>query len=883
MSSSSYGPTSQGNNTTLSIPGNAYNVVIDVRGKPGASGGSDQNGNGGSGGKARKGRFTINDYIAVTLRSWKNTSGPDGGGSCTDTGGRSGGASEAGSGGTGGLQTGCSGGGGGGGGGAGVQVGSIWLIIAGGGGGGGGGSWDQSGNDGSNAGSFGGTATAIGPNGGGNGSSPPGDGGGGGGGGGGSSGGSGGSAGADQQSRSTGGGGGGSAYRSNLVSLISGTDAEHDGDSDVIISYDYKVAEIEYFRATPNPDSSSPYDVTLQWKIIDAPNGSASIDQSVGVVTLDSNGNSESSTTVSTGLSPSNEILTKTYTLTVTSADGTQLSQSITVAVVDGSISTTHSTFFSSGSISFSELRTNFKESSSGQITASELLRNTNVLDTNPIVPDATENADIGYSRTPNITGTTVTVSGQSYSVGGTSYPVQGKLWVPTNLIDNPIDLVVAYHGTITLDTSPGATTILDASNTNLTLLKGNEIGIDDKIIFSVAYPQDGITVAQNINVLTQAQLSTFEFGDNLPYARAALLWAKNNLNSYLSSIGLSQRTNNVYMFGHSQGGSLVHKLNTLETTDGAVVNAPGPIRLDVTCENQENLGLVGPGRTLNPTNVTCQKLFNAYGSAATASEYQDVSLLYDYVTGHKATITYLQALDDPTGGTSGVGQVYWMGELTAAMSANGQSYNYITVPTGGHDAFYKPQNTTLHRAIRGVVGGYGVNLSISQFRNSIKYYNLKQVGGVIDLDIDSQNWNSNLNRNIVKEFELSGNCDSSDTYYYVSPHTAAAKFDNTSTYNLTILVSGSVKGSDGMNPIARSQNALSRTGSKLVTPNGNGGNAMEVDTTNGSIDINVSGSIIRGNKFKFGNFTDGAAITGTNYDVTILSGGSITGTFNAT
>jgi len=51
--------------------------------------------------------------------------------------------------------------------------------------------------------------------------------------------------------------------------------------------------------------------------------------------------------------------------------------------------------YFSSGSISFSQLRTNFAERSSGTISASQLRRNTNVAEENPIVPDSTENEQI--------------------------------------------------------------------------------------------------------------------------------------------------------------------------------------------------------------------------------------------------------------------------------------------------------------------------------------------------------------------------------------------------------------------------------------------------------------------------------------------------------
>jgi len=51
--------------------------------------------------------------------------------------------------------------------------------------------------------------------------------------------------------------------------------------------------------------------------------------------------------------------------------------------------------YFSSGSISFSQLRTNFAERGSGEMKASDLRRNTNLREENPIVPDSTENEQI--------------------------------------------------------------------------------------------------------------------------------------------------------------------------------------------------------------------------------------------------------------------------------------------------------------------------------------------------------------------------------------------------------------------------------------------------------------------------------------------------------
>jgi hypothetical protein len=51
--------------------------------------------------------------------------------------------------------------------------------------------------------------------------------------------------------------------------------------------------------------------------------------------------------------------------------------------------------YFGSGAISFSQLRSNFAERGSGEMRASDLRRNTNLGEENPIVPDSTENENI--------------------------------------------------------------------------------------------------------------------------------------------------------------------------------------------------------------------------------------------------------------------------------------------------------------------------------------------------------------------------------------------------------------------------------------------------------------------------------------------------------
>ena len=55
--------------------------------------------------------------------------------------------------------------------------------------------------------------------------------------------------------------------------------------------------------------------------------------------------------------------------------------------------------YFGSGAISFSAMRSTFRlNNPTGTISASELLRNTDVTNTDPILPDATENSDVATS-----------------------------------------------------------------------------------------------------------------------------------------------------------------------------------------------------------------------------------------------------------------------------------------------------------------------------------------------------------------------------------------------------------------------------------------------------------------------------------------------------
>jgi hypothetical protein len=113
-------------------------------------------------------------------------------------------------------------------------------------------------------------------------------------------------------------------------------------------------------------------------------------------------------------------------------------------------------------------------------------------------------------------------------------------------------------------------------------------------------------------------------------------------------------------------------------------------------------------------------------------------------------------------------------------------------------------------------------NLALSQFRNTIKYYYITQTGTDTNFDIDAQTWNSNLNKNIRKWMYVQGTIGSN------SVSSSAADFNST-TYNLTIDVSGGIYGAGGS------------SGTSATISGGNGGNALSVTNSSGSnLIINV-------------------------------------------
>jgi len=118
-------------------------------------------------------------------------------------------------------------------------------------------------------------------------------------------------------------------------------------------------------------------------------------------------------------------------------------------------------------------------------------------------------------------------------------------------------------------------------------------------------------------------------------------------------------------------------------------------------------------------------------------------------------------------------------------------------------------------------------NLKTSQFRNSIKYYNLNQGGGDTDLNLnisDSTLWNGNLGKTIVKTVTLAGTTGSTNS-------NAAASLDASAVYNVLLIITGSIQGTGG------SAGTETENG-------GDGGDAIYIDTNGtGTVTIRTSGA----------------------------------------
>ena len=224
-------------------------------------------------------------------------------------------------------------------------------------------------------------------------------------------------------------------------------------------------------------------------------------------------------------------------------------------------------------------------------------------------------------------------------------------------IIDKPkgtsFDVLMVFHGTVQGQANHDVL-IMEAAETTRSAFR-NLLDRQDVMIVSVAYPQADLL-----------------FGDNLVYAETALKWLMNRAEAEL---GVDVKK--IFLGGHSQGGYLVTRLNTLYATDGVIANAPGPLNLVYRCELEEN-GQV-------QASQVCDLLRTTYGTTAQNPDAYFQRSLLDHVSGFKSDILFVQGLDD-----SPIQMYSWprfKSEVQACETC--QQTLFVELPGFGHGALF--------------------------------------------------------------------------------------------------------------------------------------------------------------------------------------------------
>jgi hypothetical protein len=214
----------------------------------------------------------------------------------------------------------------------------------------------------------------------------------------------------------------------------------------------------------------------------------------------------------------------------------------------------------------------------------------------------------------------------------------------------NEVDVLLVFHGTVLYDSN-----LMTAANTTLDKFKGI-LDRKDMMIVSVAYPQENVLL-----------------GDNIVQGEAALLWLKNKASQEL---GITVKK--VFLGGHSQGGYMVTRLNTMHQTNGVIANAPGPLNLVYRCQLEEN-GQIQP-------SAVCTKLKNVYGTTSSnPNSYFQRSLL-NFTNGFKSDILFIQGLSD-----SPIQLYTWPSFKQDVLScSNCQNSQFIEITGGGHGSLFE-------------------------------------------------------------------------------------------------------------------------------------------------------------------------------------------------
>ena len=195
----------------------------------------------------------------------------------------------------------------------------------------------------------------------------------------------------------------------------------------------------------------------------------------------------------------------------------------------------------------------------------------------------------------------------------------------------------------------------MTAANTTLDKFK-SVLDRNDMMIVSVAYPQENILL-----------------GDSIIQCEAALLWLKNK-----ASQELGITVNKILLAGHSQGGYMVTRLNTMHQTNGVIANAPGPINLVYRCQLEENDQV--------QSSVTCSNLKDSYGTTAdNPNAYFQRSLL-NFTNDFKSDILFVQGLDD-----SPIQMNLWPTFKQEVISCSTcQNKQFVEIPGGGHVSLFE-------------------------------------------------------------------------------------------------------------------------------------------------------------------------------------------------
>lgn len=227
-------------------------------------------------------------------------------------------------------------------------------------------------------------------------------------------------------------------------------------------------------------------------------------------------------------------------------------------------------------------------------------------------------------------------------------------------IVDKPdtevADVIVTFHGTVETDDK-----IVEAARKTLDETK-KLIKRRDVLFVSVAYPEDGLMI-----------------GDNLRHSEAALLWVQQK-----ASETLNVKIRRVFLLGHSQGGYIVTRLNAMHSTDGVIANAPGPLDFKLRCELEES------GKI--PESGNCRRIRDAHGSTTeNPSAYSERSLL-SHLSGFKSPILFTQGMSD-----TGIQLKSWPILKDKVNQCNDCAHARFEELKGGHESlFLNPKGASL-------------------------------------------------------------------------------------------------------------------------------------------------------------------------------------------